>query len=123
RERRSRGRRDARLLRRNAACCAVRATWNRAEAMCFVATVLFWFESQAERGFANAKFGALAEHGGADALLFEKCAVGGVEVAEIDVVFADFDDTVVARDFGVLQGDVGAVAADDNARLFEDVRG
>jgi hypothetical protein len=89
----------------------------------FVATRLFGLESQAERGFADAELGALAEHGGADALLFEKCAVGGIEVAEVDVVFADFDDTVVARDFGVLQGDVGAVAADDNARLFEDVRG
>ena len=63
----------------------------------------------------------MAEHGGADALFFEEGAVGGVEVAEIDVVFADFDDAMVARDFGVLQGDVGAVAADDDAWLIERV--
>ena len=82
------------------------------------ATRLFRLESQAERGFADAKFGALAKHGGADALLFEKCAIGGVEIAEVDVVFADFDDAVVARDFGVLQGDVGTVAADHDARFI-----
>ena len=80
-------------------------------------------ESQAEGGFADAEFGALAEHGGADALFFEEGAIGGVEVAEVDVVFADFDDAMVARDFGVLQGDVGAVAADDDARFFERVSG
>ena len=81
----------------------------------------FRLESQAERGFADAEFGALAEHGGADTLFFEEGAVGGVEVAEVDVVFADFDDAMVARDFGVLQSDVGAVAADDDARFFERV--
>src|SRR3984957_7550377 len=100
-------------------CGSVSMEWRGGR---FVATRLFGLESQAERGFADAKFGALAEHGGAEALLFEKCAVGGVEVAKIDVVVADFDDAVVARDFGVLQGDVGAVAADDDARFFEDVR-
>ena len=82
-----------------------------------------WLESQAERGFADTKFSALAEHGGANALLFEKCAVGGVEVAEIDIIFADLDDAVMARDFGILQGDVGAVAADNDARFLERVGG
>src|ERR1700743_134654 len=84
---------------------------------------LFRLESQAERGFADAEFSALAEHGGADALLFEKSAVGGIEVTEVDVVFADFDDAIVARDFGILEGDVGAVAADHDARFLERVRG
>jgi hypothetical protein len=79
------------------------------------------FESEAERGFADAEFGALAEHGGADALFFEEGAIGGVEVAEVDVVFPDFDDAVVARDLGILQGDVSALAADDDARFFQRV--
>jgi hypothetical protein len=83
----------------------------------------FWLERQAERGFADAKFGALAEHGGADAFFFEEGAVGGVEVAEVDVVIADFDDAVVSRDFGILEGDVGAIAANDDARFLERVRG
>jgi len=89
----------------------------------FVATRLFWLESEAERGFADAKFGALAEHGGANALFFEKCAVGGIEITEINVVFANFDDAVVARDFGIFQCDVGAIAADDDARFFQGVSG
>ena len=81
----------------------------------------FWFEGDAEGGFADAEFGIVAEHGGADALFFEEGAVGGVEVAEIDVVFADFDDAVVARDFVVGEGDVGAVAADDDAGFTQRV--
>ena len=84
---------------------------------------LLRLESQAERGFADTEFGALAEHGGADALFFEECAVGGIEVAEIGVVIADFDDAMVAGDFGIFKGDVGAVAADYDARFFECVSG
>jgi hypothetical protein len=103
-----------------ALCGSVSMEWRGGR---FVATRLFWFESEAESGFADAEFGALAEHGGADALLFEKCAVGGVEVAEVDVVFANFDDAVMAGYFGIGKDDVCAVAADDDARLFQGVSG
>ena len=85
----------------------------------YVTASLFWFESQAERGFADAELGALAEHGGADTLFFEEGAVGGIEIAKIDVIVADLDDAMVARDFRILQSDVGAVATDDDARFFQ----
>jgi hypothetical protein len=84
---------------------------------------LFGLEGDTEGGFADAEFGVVAEHGGADTLLFEEGAVGGVEIAKIDVVFADFDDAVVAGDFGVGEGDVGAIAPDDDASFFQHVGG
>ena len=65
----------------------------------------------------------LGEHGGAGALFFVEGAVGGVEVAEVDVVAADFEDAVMAGDFGIVEVDVGAVAAEDDARFGELVRG
>src|SRR5579863_7051719 len=83
------------------------------------ATSLPGLKSQAEHGFANAELGALAEHGGADTFLFEESTVGGIEVAKIGVIFADFDDAMMARNFGILQGDVGALASDHDASLFQ----
>jgi len=81
----------------------------------------FRFEGEAEDGVADAEFGIVAEYGGADALFFEEGAVGGVEIAEVDVVLADLDDAVVAGDFWVGQGDVGAVATDDDASFLQRV--
>ena len=80
-------------------------------------------DGQAKNGYADAKFGAALQHGGAGALFFVERAVGGVEVAEVNVFAADFEDAVVARDFGIVEIDIGAVAAEDNARLGELVRG
>ena len=76
-------------------------------------------EGETQSGAADTEFGAVLEDCGANAFVLEEGAVGGVQVLEVDEAPADFQDAVVARDFGVVKGQVGAFATDDDAGLVE----
>src|SRR5580704_11645545 len=78
---------------------------------------LLWLERDAQDGFADAELGVVDKHGGADAFFLVKGAVGGVQVAQIDVSVAYLDDAVMARNLRVLQRDVRAFASDHDTRL------
>jgi hypothetical protein len=80
-------------------------------------------EGNAEGGVADAELGAVLEHGGANTLVAEECAVGGIEIAQVDVRVADFEQAMVAGNFGIGQGDVGDFASDDDSGLLEFVDG
>ena len=66
---------------------------------------------------AHAEFRAILEHSGTHAFLFEKSAVGGVQVFQVGEPFADFQEAMVARNFRVTEGNISAFAADDRAFL------
>ena len=66
----------------------------------------------------------MTEFGGADALVVEISAVGGIEVAQADVFVFRFQSAVPALDFGIVQADVRVAtgAAQHDARLGHRVR-
>jgi hypothetical protein len=76
-------------------------------------------EGEAEGGAADTEFGAIQEDRGADALVVKEGAVGGIEVLEVNHVAANFQDTVVTRNLGIVEGEVRAFAADDHAGLLQ----
>jgi hypothetical protein len=59
-------------------------------------------ETDAQEGFADAEFGVVYEHGGAHAFFLVEGAVGGIQISQIDVGVAHFDDAMMPRNFGVL---------------------
>src|SRR5437588_6029781 len=67
---------------------------------------LVCLEADANQTVADAEFSPVSEHGGAHALLFIKCPVGGIHVFQIDVRVAYFQQAVMPGDFRVVQSNV-----------------
>jgi hypothetical protein len=76
-------------------------------------------QSEAQGAAADAKFGAVLQHRGADTVFFEESAVGGVQVFQVDETVPDFEQAMVARNLGIIQGHVGTFTADHRARFGE----
>ena len=76
-------------------------------------------EVDADGAGADAKFGAILKEGSADALSFKEGAVGGIEVLQVDKLAANFKKAVMARDFRVVQAEIGALAANNGATIFQ----
>ncbi len=57
--------------------------------------------SDADAAFADAKLRTVLQHGGAHALFVVERAVGRIEILQIDILVPHFQQTVVARNFGV----------------------
>ncbi len=68
---------------------------------------------------AHAEFGAVLQESGADALAVEEGAVGGVHVFKVDEFAANFQQAVMARNFGVVEAEIGAFAANNGAAGVE----
>ena len=74
-------------------------------------------EADADNARANAEFRAVLQHGGADAFFVIECAGGGVHVLEINKRLANFQHAVIARNFGIVQGNVLALPPQNDAGL------
>lgn len=79
------------------------------------ATELFGTEGDLDRAVANAELGAVLEHCGTNTAFLKEGAVRGIEILEVHEGVTDFEDAVMARDFGIVEREVGTLAADDRS--------
>jgi hypothetical protein len=76
-------------------------------------------QGEAKGAAADAKFGAVLQHGGADAFFFEEGSVGRVEIFQVDEAASNLEQAMVAGNLGIIEGHVGAFTADHGTHFGE----
>ncbi len=80
---------------------------------------LFVAENDPDGAVSDAEFGSILQHGSTNAALFEKSAIGGIEIPEVNKGIANLEQAMVAGDFGVGENKVRTLAPNDGAALDE----
>jgi len=76
-------------------------------------------KAQPDGAAAYTELRAVLQERSADTLVFKKSSVSGVKILQVDRVLANFEDTMVARDFRILERKVGALATNDGTGSAE----
>jgi len=82
---------------------------------------LLLLEIHANQAAADSKLRTVPQHGRAHSLFVEESSIGRIEILEIDVRVAHFQQAVMPRNLRIFQGDVCPFAAQYNARFCQRV--
>jgi hypothetical protein len=82
---------------------------------------LLGLEIKANRACSYAKLRSILQDRCADAFILEKSAIGGFQILQADEEFTHLQQTMVPREFRIVECEVRALSADDRARLSQRV--
>src|SRR5258708_2609419 len=100
-------------------CASISRLYAEPRRRLLVVRALLSREREADNAIADAKLRTILQHRGSHTFLFEERAVSGVQVLQVRIIVVHFQQTVVARNFLIVQDDARALASQNHPRLSQ----